>query len=344
VIIKSLSRKSSNSGALIQYILRYALQPEKNEKFIKANAGIDRSKLTLRHNIRARSLKGIVREFEKNESFRLIKRRDSVRLYHTVLSLSNKDRKLVNENILHDLAQKYVSLRGLNNLYVAAPHFDKGHAHIHIVHSGTALDGRSSRISKQQFHSLKLNLDRYQQEKYPFLVNSLPDHHKRRRLKKESIVKLVQTNRQTKKQDLLSVLDRICGTAKSKEEFFKQLQEEGHQVYFRNGREQGIIVEDVKFRFNRLGFDEERLNGLDQSKYLLREMEELRQGNAHQVVRGTLMQSSSSTKPASVSMGDQALQEELADLRNRRNGRDTIQGRDDPFERDRYGQPTLFDQ
>jgi hypothetical protein len=320
------------------------LHPEKSKQFLKSRTDIDRSKLTVRHNIRARSLKGIIAEFAKNESFRLVKRKDSVRLYHTVLSLSNKDRALVDEKVLNDLAKKYVALRGLNNLYVGACHFDKDHAHIHIVHSGTSLDGRSSRVTKQQFHSIKLNLERYQLEQYPFLTHSLVDHGKKRRLAKEDIIKSVQANRQTKKEGLLASLERLAGTATSKEQFIEQLQQLGHEVYFRNGRMQGVMVDDVKFRFSRLGFDEERLAALDQSKNLLLEMEELRKGTVQQAYRDTLLQDASESPKTLATQEEQLLEEELDDLRRNRNSRQLEVGRNAGFEREQDDRPTLFEQ
>lgn len=194
MIIKSLSRKSG-SGQLLKYIFRYMLDEEKVKARIE-KVNLERSNFLIRHNIRSHTVKGFIREFEENESFRLVHRSDSVKVFHTILSFSNKDTQHINDKLLKDIAKKFIEERGINNLYVGTKHQDRNHIHLHIAVSGTQLNCRSSRISKPQLHHLKLELDKYQQRKYPQLIHSLPDHGRSRKQKtKETILETVSRMR-----------------------------------------------------------------------------------------------------------------------------------------------------
>jgi hypothetical protein len=128
------------------------------------------------------------------------------------------------------------------------------------VHSGTKyLTGESNRLSRKEFHELKLAIDRYQQEKFPELVNSLPRHGKSRAASKMHEIERLNT-RESEKQELLQTIEENYTKAKSLDEFLSLVAAQGHEPYFRNGRLQGIKFEgNRKFRLNRLGYDKEKL-------------------------------------------------------------------------------------
>lgn len=264
MIVKSLSRKA-NSGKLLQYIIcKYVLNDEKQQENDLVKAAKNRESILLKHHVRARTLRGVIREFKENESYRLVRRNDSVAIFHTIISFSPKDRKLLNDNILKDITRKFIEERGTNCLHVAAKHEDKDHLHVHICTSGTQLNGRSARVSNQQFRSLKLSLERYQRETYPFLVHSQIEHYSNRQKSKEISVSRLKSSRQTKKAQVLEVIEKVLSKAKSREDFISRLSELGHEPYLRNGELQGVLYNgEVKFRFSRLGFDTERLEQLD---------------------------------------------------------------------------------
>ncbi|MBL7738473.1 MAG: relaxase/mobilization nuclease domain-containing protein [Chitinophagaceae bacterium] len=268
MIIKFLSRKS-NSGQLLQYICRYIFDEKKLQKedLILHGIGSKQDKFLIRHNIRSRSIKGFLKEFNENESYRLVHRKDSVKVFHTIISFSPKDRKHLNDKILKNIAKKFIEERGMSNLYIGTKHEDKDHLHLHLCSSGTQLNGRSARVSNQKFRSIKLSLDRYQREKYPFLANSLPEHGKGRRLAKEALLSTLKANRQTNKVALLEALEKIYSQSRSKDEFLSKMKADGHEPYLRNGKLQGILFNGTtKYRFSRLGFGQERFEILDQAK------------------------------------------------------------------------------
>ena len=268
MIVKTLSRKS-NTGQLVNYIFKYVFK-EQNKNITQtkpeySKAGKD--KFLIRHNIRARSLNGFVKEFKENENYRLVHRKDSVKLFHTIISFSNTDKPHIDDRLLKDVAKKFIEERGLNNLYAGTKHEDKDHVHLHIAVSGTQLNGRSSRISKQKLHSIKLALDKFQREKYPELKNSLPEHGKARRLVKEALVERIKSDRQTNKQALAECIEKAWAGCKTQEQFISRITKTGHQPYFRNGALQGIRYEGrTKYRLANLGFDKTKLQVLDRVK------------------------------------------------------------------------------
>lgn len=168
MIIKNLSRKSG-SGQLINYIFRYILKDEKQAL---------ESPFIIRHNVRSKDIQGYIREFKENAKYRKNTRKNQVAIHHTILSWSNKDREGLTPEKIKKMARQYMSLRGLNNLYVGTIHTDRDHIHLHLAMSATEISGKTSRISKSDFANLKLSLDAYQREQFPELEHSLSDHGK----------------------------------------------------------------------------------------------------------------------------------------------------------------------
>ena len=322
MIIKTLSRKS-NTGQLVNYIFKYvfrerikSVSPGKQEQL-----KTDKNKFIIRHNIRSRSINGMIKEFKENESFRLVHRKDSVKLFHTIISFSIKDKEHINDKLLKDIAKKFIEERGLNNLYAGTVHYSE-HIHLHISVSGTQLNGRSSRISKQKLHSIKLALDKYQREKYPKeLANSLPEHGKNKRLAKQSIIQTIKAERQTNKQALLECLEKTYLNSKSQKHFLSQLKDLGHEPYFRNGSFQGVKFEGkTKFRTNRLGFDKTKLQVLDRVKanqdFGLKELQKIRDGRNKDLKRTIAEHALKKGTSVNLDKNEQKLMDELSEIRS----------------------------
>ena len=325
MIIKSLSRKS-NTGQLVNYVFKYVFKEKNIEPTKPEQSKNDKSKFIIRHNIRSRSVKGFIKEFKENEKYRLVHRKDSVKLFHNIISFSNKDKEHINDKLLKDIAQKFIEERGLNNMYAGTKHEDKDHIHLHITISGTQLNGRSSRISKQQLHHIKIALDKYQREKYPQLKHSLPEHGKSKRLAKEAIVERVKTERQTDKQALIESLEKAYSTSKSQEQFISRLINSGHQPYFRNGAFQGVRFEGkTKYRLSGLGFDKTRLQALGQVKTnqdkTLNELRNLRASRSNDQKRSITQIAAEKHILAATNQNEKQLQE-ISAIRNSEESRD----------------------
>ncbi|MEA3427304.1 MAG: relaxase/mobilization nuclease domain-containing protein [Bacteroidota bacterium] len=271
MILKSLTRKSG-TGQLLRYLF-------KDEKKISD----ERQKpIIIRHNIRSRTIDKQIKEFKENEKFRLHKRKDSVKAYHTILSFSNKDKEKITEKTIRSVASQFMKLRGNDNLFIGTVHFDKDHVHLHMVMSGTKyLTGESNRLSRTEFLELKKSLDAWQARTFPELTHSLPRHG---HSKEPSIDR--QNNRLTQKESLLKTLESGYKKSTSVDSFLASIKTSGFEPYYRAGRLTGVRSDDgIKFRLGRLGYDEEKLAKLDQlqmrEEKTLSEMRDIRERQSH---------------------------------------------------------------
>lgn len=265
MILKNLTKRS-NTGQLVNYLFKQ----EKDSK----------PKPILKHNLRSRTTKGWTKELDKNFELRLNRRKDNIRLHHTIISFSNKDKKQINPELLKDITKKYIELRGKDNIYLASSHYDKEHIHLHIVMSSTKLiTGESNRISRQEFKDLKLALDEYQKEKYPELIHSLPAHGKSQKLQlSDPELKLQdREGKLSQKQGLLETVETVYSRSKSVDNFLSELKSEGIKTYNRGGKVYGVEDESGRhYRFNTLGFDLKKLEELDwQAQEEAKQLQEL---------------------------------------------------------------------
>lgn len=225
------------------------------------------------HNLKGDSITAWVKQFQANEQKRQRKRSDSVYLTHEILSWHRDDAKNITLTKMEAMAREYIKQRNPRGLYVAVPHFDKEHYHIHICASGVDKTGMSLRLPKCDLLKLKKDIQEYQIEKYPELSRSIVNHGKAREksqaggaIKSENEYQFkLRTGRESEKELLIGMLKTCYKMAVSKDDFFQKLKECGLETYERSGKITGIIKENIKFRFNRLGFTEERIEELDKS-------------------------------------------------------------------------------
>jgi Relaxase/Mobilisation nuclease domain len=281
MIIKALSRKAGG-GQLIRYILRYALDDEKQTVSKDQPA----QSFIIRHNIRSRSIEGFIKEFKQNEANRIHKRSNQTVLNHFIISFSPGDSKNIDDETLKAIAKKFIQLRGENNLYVGSKHLDKEHIHLHIAGSGTQINGLSSRISKKELADLKLELDVYQKEQFPELFHSLPQHgfliKQKDPLKR--IKSIGQDKHQTQRKGVLKDLEATYSKSVSLDAFLSELKVLGHEPYYRAGKLAGIKYQGQrKFRLAKLGFEAEKLEQLnipkDKESLELVALQQLRKGS-----------------------------------------------------------------
>jgi hypothetical protein len=260
----------------VKYVLRYALKEKSNQQ--KSDATI-----ILRNHIRSTKVEDIIREFKINESFRIYHRKDNVKLFHDVLSFAPENKGMITKEILRAIAEKYIELRAKNALCIIVHHSEKSHDHLHAILGGVKLDGYSSRISKQQFQHLKVEMEKFQQEKYPELSASVINHNGFTTQSKQQIIEAVTTIREPHKQSLLTILQNTFAIAQSREDFVHRLEQQNVQLYYRNNCLQGAVIEDRKFRFSKLGFNAEKFKTLDEreiEQYAVSELSDLRKGKS----------------------------------------------------------------
>ena len=178
------------------------------------------------------------------------------------------------------MARAYIQKRNINGMFVAVPHFDKEHYHIHICASGLEYrTGKSLRMTKANFQKLKKDIQEYQKEQYPELSKSIVKHEKKNQNKEQSkeynkyqekitekeYQYKLRTGRATEKEQIIGMLKTCYKASISKEDFYYKLKECGLKTYIRNGKTTGIIFGNHKFRLNRIGFTEERLEELNRT-------------------------------------------------------------------------------
>ena len=148
MIIKIKSFKKPDFKKLLNYMMHdeNRLFDGKNKSFL------------LTHNIKGNRIDRFTSQFLVNESFRKRKRKrkDSVILTHEIISFHKEDSEHITVSKLEDIAREYITKRNLKGMYIAVPHFDKEHYHIHICASGVEYRaGKSLRMSKAGFQKFK---------------------------------------------------------------------------------------------------------------------------------------------------------------------------------------------
>jgi len=173
MIIKSKSYKSTKAFETVTaYVLR-EIEHEKSfvlTRFIKGNN---------------KSVEYIKNQLAANESYRLHKRKNSVKLYMDILSFHKDDAHKLGNDKLKKIARKYISLRANCAIALATVHRDKSHVHLHILLSGVEYrTGNSIRVTRDEFKKVKQEIEAYQAKEYPELFKSAINHDKS--LKKKS--------------------------------------------------------------------------------------------------------------------------------------------------------------
>jgi len=233
------------------------------------------------HNLKGDSIKEWVRQYQENEESRQHKRVDNVLATHEIISFHKDDAVNISLAKLEDIARRYVRERNINGMYVAVPHFDKEHYHIHICASGIEyMTGKSMRLAKKDLGILKQKVQGYQLEKYPELSKSIVNHgsppKEKALLSEKEYQYRLRTGRATDKEQVIGMLKTCYKKANSRDTFFEMLKESGLSTYVRGGRISGVVFSDRKFRLKTLGFTEERLQELDRTLKQSKEMNRVR--------------------------------------------------------------------
>jgi hypothetical protein len=271
MIVKFLSRHSPGGfSSLINYILN----PEKGN----GNAEIT----PYLHNFKGNTKTEWLKELYQNEAFRQRSRSDQVYFYHAILSFSNQDSNKISSEMLMDFSKQFVSLRGKEGMYLSASHHDRNHTHIHFLISALEYKtGKAFRMNKDQFQELKIELQNYQIEKYPFLVNSLPQHGSGKEyLTNREYGAKVKNSKSYLKSQISQKVNDILLESKSIQNFTENLGLAGLHHYERGGKVYGVTIDDKNYRFSGLGVEMDKFNSLEddlsEEEQALEEIQSLR--------------------------------------------------------------------
>ena len=269
MIYKILTRSTPSFKSIITYIL-----DESKNKQLEIFS----------HNIRSDNLniERLTKEYIENESFRTYRRSDQNYLNHEILSFSDEDTSKVTTELLQDMVQKYISLRGKDGIYFGAVHRNTESIHVHLCVSGLKYrTGKSHHIPRDKLKQLKIELQEYQKEKYPELYNSLPEHGRARDYVTDWLwYAKHRDERNIQKEQIKNIINACLNQAKTQKTFLELLQKQNLHYYERKGIPTGIMIDNTKFRFSRLDIDLLRLKALPlnitEEQQILKEIEAIR--------------------------------------------------------------------
>ena len=245
MIVKIKSRKSQSFRQLIEYMLHDTdrLSP-KERGFVVA------------HGLRGNTVEGWVKQLKENEVGRMHRRKNSVVLTHEILSWHRDDSAAITPEKLEAMTREYIRLRG-NGKFLAVPHYDKHHYHVHILVSGVDTNGKAMRLSRSELSELKRNIQRYQVERFPELSRSLPAHGRRSeaRTNDKEVQYVKRTGKQTTREKVGEIVMHYRNRSQTDEEFFALLSDHDMAVYHRGGRPYGVLYDGRKYRFKTMDIE-----------------------------------------------------------------------------------------
>lgn len=238
------------------------------------NAPQEKGKQAVYHNLitNKNNLTQICNEFMRNSRY-IKPRSNGIILHHEVISLSSLDKELVTEQILNSIARKYLELRAPEAKAYAVAQFNTNNPHIHLMISANKLDSAEKmEISNKQFFSIRREMDRYLEQNYPELKNSLVFNQQIKQNKEisgttmkvswyeqEREKRLKRAGKEvtpSKKQLVRDTILTAFSVAMDSSQFINLLKEQGLTLYKR-GQSFGVEnSEGMKLRLSTLGLEQ----------------------------------------------------------------------------------------
>ncbi len=276
MILKNLSRaaKPGAEKSLVSYVLRYAANPDKQ---------IDKKNhFVLTHNLRGKTIDEFAKQYEANQANRLHKSIRQTAIHHTILAFNHEDSKVITDDMLRSIANRFIQLRGEENLFLFAKHENTDSLHMHCCVSGSTISGKASRLSNKEFASIKKELDFFQQIHFPQL-SSLPRHGLAKQIALAELKKSLEITMTDIEQDhrnRKTIEETVKITILQEESVEKQVPIQS--PYFRTGRFTDLSLEENNYRLSRIGFNEEIQEQVYEAKNLqetaeLKELQAIRE-------------------------------------------------------------------
>ncbi len=252
------------------YLLRYMC--ESQDRLFDAQG----KSFRITHNIRGKTIEDWTRSFRENETYRQRRRKNSVYLNHEIISFHRDSTKHLSMEKLEQLVREYIQLRNPNGCYVAVPHFDRYHVHVHICSSAVQYrTGKSMRMSRGELAALKKKIQDFQVERFPELGRSVVRHVRKANGKasEREMQYELRTGKMSKREMVRHIVQDCHRRSSSQEEFFALLKEQGMETYVRGGKVYGVVCEGKKYRFTAMELDKtEQENDISRVKKADREL------------------------------------------------------------------------
>jgi len=269
MIVKAISHKS-NKRSVMKKLIDYVFAPEKMIDHISK-----RQAVVAKRHIRGYETNRWVDAFKRNDDNRTFTHKNRVVLRHEVVSFSPEDNHRITPEILQNIGKWYLKNRS-QSLGVCAAHYEES-IHLHFIISAVGINGKSTRITRQEFKAFKIRLQEFQKEKYPELSHSIVNHSKKKALKLELTQKELHMRKSrgvlSEKEKTSLLVKRIAKRCKSLEELAKKIREEQLQPYYRSGMLKGLWLGNRKLRLTTLGVDKSHLKVLTIEQKRLNELQ-----------------------------------------------------------------------
>jgi hypothetical protein len=197
---------------------------------------------------------------------------------HVIISTSPINRQVMTTDMMDDILQHFIKETYANALVYGNQHREMN-LHGHLLVSGNELFGRkSTRLTKEGLRSAYFNMLDYIKAKYPQVVIGIneKEYGKRNFSEREYYAKKRSPGILLDKTQLTERVKGIFSMARSTDDFFKLLQKENLPTYLYKDNVQGVVFENRKFRFSRLGIQPEKLQELDIQNVRMQELERIR--------------------------------------------------------------------
>lgn len=226
------------------------------------------------HNIRADpdEKEKIIDAFIENEAYRPITQ-NRIYCFHTIISMSEKDKSKCTPQIMKAITEKYFELRG-DVLGYGVAHFNTDSPHVHILESATRYrKNKSSSLRKSELADLKLEMETYVTKELGLEYSSI-EHGKGKAYIKEQEENLIKHGGVSIKEMVKQKVIESLKQASSLSEFKELLHD--HNLIHYERRSDGIPIGVIsnsgkKYRFKTLDIHIEDYLDLNQDKDLEKE-------------------------------------------------------------------------
>lgn len=284
MVLKSISHKSSSASS-IRKLVQYVFEKEKlQDRFFNRKPII--SKQFLRSYDKAKW----VSQIKENDNARVYNHKNRTVLRHEIIAFGKQDNRYLAREVLKDFIQFYFKHRSPQSMQLAGVHYEES-VHIHFIIAAVDVNGNSTRISRDGFKDFKIQLQRYQIQKYPELSHSVVDFNKTKRLRLKITEKEKQMNRNrvivSDKRKLSMLVSKLASQSISLEELAEKLKQHNLKPYYRYGLLAGIwATEKTKLRLTTLGVGKQHLKELTLEQKRLNSLKKVRDRKSKDRERG----------------------------------------------------------
>ena len=201
----------------------------------------------------------VLEQFHRNAELLRKNARCNV-FYHEIVSLQYRrdvplDRQM---KALHDLTNKYLSMRGTRLIGYGRMHLEQGHLHMHLMLSANELNQEKRHwLTKADFREIQQQCERYLHQNYPDLKQPVIylDGKEKISTRQREYEYTRRTGKPSRKQQVRDRLAAVLAMEYSGS-LAAYLEAYGFDLYQR-GKHVGVIYQGTKYRIKTLGLQQE---------------------------------------------------------------------------------------